>query len=341
MRKTLILLLTAVLLITMALPALAATYTYEIPELKLTLEIPAEYHVFLRESTSADAWLTEYGMTKTELLNIMKSSDIYLDAFAEDATTEIVVTMTDNIVRNMHGLGDAMLTTISEEIVAEYDRMDLKVTEYDLFRREDMTFIRISYHDSECYALQYYTIVDYRALNFMFYSYDGVITAYHERLMEDLINSIRMDVEAVETTEKPEVVQPTETEKKPVEKPQQEEKKGGFPLVAVLIGAAVGAGLVLLRRKPSAHKAVKREQPKQMAIFCHMCGSATMPDSDFCYKCGAQLKRGLESVPVQAERMPTFAAGTQAGKKIFCDHCGERLLLDSNFCRKCGKKVSQ
>lgn len=356
MRKTTVILLAAILLLTMTMPALAATNTYDLPELKLSLEIPEEYLVFTREPEDIDAELEYYGMTKEELLDIMLSSDIYLDAFSADWTSEIVVTMTENTIKEMGKLSDDILMGMKSMMEEEYESMNVEMSSFEIYHTEVLTFIRIYFHNPEAssYSLQYYTIYDHRAMNFTLHSFDGQITRPQEQLMEKLVNSIRLDGVQTESAPDPAPSKPAETQSQSEKKPVQKEDDDGSPIIAVLAGAVLGAAVViiLLRRKsvagkkkqPPVRQAPPAPQPaRQLAIVCHVCGSPTIADSLFCYKCGTRLWEGAARVPMDPNNMPVPYSGDGArqGKKLFCDHCGERLLMQSNFCRRCGKKVSQ
>ncbi len=66
---------------------------YEIADLDLGLELPAEYnYVFTRDMDGEDSGFVDLGMTKESLF---ENQSLYLEALTEDQNAEIIVTMTE------------------------------------------------------------------------------------------------------------------------------------------------------------------------------------------------------------------------------------------------------
>jgi len=114
-------------------------------------------------------------------------------------------------------------------------------------------------------------------------------------------------------------------------------------------------------------------------VYCWKCGIKNDDDSEFCKKCGSNLKdtrrafekelenftedigRGAEIVGKKAEELGKHLAkrakqfakaivkeANEFGKSVeksiranpkHCQKCGEKLLPGSEFCSMCGKKV--
>lgn len=64
-----------------------------------------------------------------------------------------------------------------------------------------------------------------------------------------------------------------------------------------------------------------------MAKFCVQCGTALDEDSEFCYKCGAPVrkKRAVAQKPILLDDV--------------CPACGKKLKPRAEFCASCGLKI--
>ena len=189
----------------LVLPVLAASSKYTIPELDLTLSIPTEYDVFTLDMSSNDPLFSDYGTTKADLDAQFTASSIYLNAISTVRNEEIVVTMTDSPLTNLNGMGDTTLMTLASALVDEYTNYGITVTDYDVYHHDQLTFIRIHFHDTEktVYGLQFYTVSNEQAMNFTLRSYEGSISSTQKNTIYAIVDSIRLnyEVEATPTAE--------------------------------------------------------------------------------------------------------------------------------------------
>lgn len=100
-------------------------------------------------------------------------------------------------------------------------------------------------------------------------------------------------------------------------------------------------------------------------MFCSKCGEQLPENANFCPRCGARTKRGIEtgiSTPwedlkdslskmgqqieqafsIAAEEVDkafTSVRESMGREQVVCIHCGEKNLGDARFCYKCGKKL--
>jgi predicted amidophosphoribosyltransferase len=104
-------------------------------------------------------------------------------------------------------------------------------------------------------------------------------------------------------------------------------------------------------------------------VYCSRCGRELPEESNFCPKCGARTKKGIEdgiSIPREELREGLSAIGVEieaalseagreiqqalgearesikeaAGRKtLVCPQCGERNRSAASFCHGCGKRL--
>ncbi len=100
-------------------------------------------------------------------------------------------------------------------------------------------------------------------------------------------------------------------------------------------------------------------------MFCSKCGEKLPENANFCPRCGARTKKGIEagiSTPwedlkdslskmgQQIEKAFSIAAKevdkafktakeSMGREEVVCPHCGEKNLSDARFCHNCGEKL--
>lgn len=179
------------------LPVYAASNDYAIPELDLTISIPAEYDVFTTNMSSNDPLFHDYGTTKADIDAQFATSSIYLNAISTVRNEEIVVTMTDSPLTNFNNMGDTALMSLASALVDEYDNCGITVTDYDIYHHDQLTFIQIFFHNTEktVYGLQFYTVSNEQAMNFTLRSYEGNISDIQKNIICTIVDSIQLDYE--------------------------------------------------------------------------------------------------------------------------------------------------
>ena len=122
MKKTLTIILTAILLFSFGISVSAASNTYELAELDLSINIPSQYSVITRNTSASDPIFGQLGTTKSELLSHFQSSGIYLNAVSTSVNEEIVVTMVENIMSDFNLLSDTTISTLATTLINEYKK---------------------------------------------------------------------------------------------------------------------------------------------------------------------------------------------------------------------------
>lgn len=100
----------------------ASSKSYQLDDLGMSIDIPSEYVTFTRNISDNDPNLATYGLNKKDLSDLMKSGNIYLNAWDKDVTFEIVVTMIDSTITDFNLMSDTMLNCSHIEFVMEFLR---------------------------------------------------------------------------------------------------------------------------------------------------------------------------------------------------------------------------
>ena len=203
MKKLLTVLCLISLLLTLAVPAHAATEIH-LDELDITITLPTGYDVFTRNMSASDPLFTKYNFTQEYFENTAISQSIYLDAFNLNTAAEIVVTMTTIPFETMAGLSDSVLMSMGNMIVETFAQYGVTVDDYQVYHHPQIPFLKVHYYMESLgrYSLQYYTITDGQAINFTMHKYSAPITGALETEMESVVAGVTFEnLEAATTTD--------------------------------------------------------------------------------------------------------------------------------------------
>ncbi len=168
--------------------------TWILDELGLSLEIPEEYVVFTRDLRDNDPNLNKYGMTKSEMDDVMRSRNIYLNAWDEDVSHEIVVTMIDSSIPDFSSLSDTALLALVSITVKPLEEAGAIVKTYEVYQQKQTKFLKLlldQYDGGEVvHTVQYYTTVAEKAINITMHYYSGEVDDYHEQVLRDIVDSV-------------------------------------------------------------------------------------------------------------------------------------------------------
>ncbi len=173
----------------------AATGTYHIDEMKMTVTIPSGYSVITRDTPVYDSVFNTLGVSGTELISHFKANGIYLNAISNTNNEEIVITNMENILSNFALISETALNTLASALVNEYTNRGIKVSKYDIYQHSQAKFVRMYWYDAAnyTYGLQYYTIYDNNAMNFTMRSYSGSISSRQELTIKAIVDSVKYD----------------------------------------------------------------------------------------------------------------------------------------------------
>lgn len=177
------------------------TNTYRLDALGMRVEIPDNYIVFTRNVQDDDPNLSLYGLTKEDMLSAMETRDIYLNAWDENATFEIVVTMTESSLGDFNQLSDTELLTLASSLETVYDAAGVTYLRSEIYQNDQTKFLKIYINQPNdgitVYGVQYYTVYNGKAINLTLQSYEGMIDAAKESAMQNIVYSAHFDRDPV------------------------------------------------------------------------------------------------------------------------------------------------
>jgi len=173
--------------------AYAVSQTVTLPALGLDVTLPHDYEVITRDTPSDDPLFSMFGTTRDEMLAMFEERNIYLNALPSDATEEVVVTMIPNAFRDLSSMDEAVLDAYMDEVVGEFETVGYTISARDYYEHPQTLFVKLYSSDAAntVHVLQYYTVHDYKAMNFTMRSYSGPITAAQEATIRQIVDSIR------------------------------------------------------------------------------------------------------------------------------------------------------
>lgn len=167
---------------------------YEIEELDMKLEIPDEYVVFTRDTDANDPKFSQINMTKEDLTSWMEGANAYLVAFDEFMDFEINIMVEDSTLESFATISDSYLSAMGESIREEYESAGQTVTLTRIYQQDQTKFIQIFLDSADSMGqancIQSYTVYNGKAINILFYCYDGRIEASEEARLLDILDSI-------------------------------------------------------------------------------------------------------------------------------------------------------
>lgn len=196
MKKFLLVFMQIIIFLSVCISVCAeGTQSYNLAELNMSIEIPAEYAVFTRNTEQNDPNLSAYGLTKSDMLTFMESNNIYLSALDKKATTEISVTMSENEIKSINHLSDATLSEFEAQLVSNYSDNGFTVRKYEIYQHSQTKFVKIFYsgllNDNMSYGIQCFTIYDNKAVSITMQSNSGAIDQSKEAVLNGIVDSTK------------------------------------------------------------------------------------------------------------------------------------------------------
>lgn len=185
----------------------ASSKSYQLDDLGMSIDIPSGYVTFTRNISDNDPNLATYGLNKKDLSDLMKSGNIYLNAWDKDVTFEIVVTMIDSTITDFNLMSDTMLNTLASSFKSEYANSGVTVEKYEVYQHDQAKFIKIYINQpngsDKAYGLQYYTVYDNKAINVTMQSYSGKIDSNKEAILQSIVSTVHFAKEPLKLESTP------------------------------------------------------------------------------------------------------------------------------------------
>jgi len=213
MKKIKLLLMTVLLLAALATSAYAGN-TYDIPELKMSLEAPEDWVTMTRNADDNAEAETMLGVGSAALIDFLVQSHIYIDFVTQDGMQEIFVTMFENedaekIISinewsndQLEQFAESVSGTTIDELHQELEDMnfegiaadEVQWTGYEVYEHEQIKYIKIyntkSINGITASGLQYYTVQNSQMINISVASYDSEISDSLEATAKEVVDSL-------------------------------------------------------------------------------------------------------------------------------------------------------
>lgn len=180
---------------------------YSIEEIAASVYLPMNYITYTRGMDANDPVLLNADLTPKEIDQIFKEENIYLEATCDDFQSEIMVTMIENEIESFSNWSNGSLLSLAMFMKSEFQQYGLEILDYDVFSNNNVKYIRMyerqTDNDGEvsAYRLQYYTIINHQAINFVFISAYDEITDEEKEFMQKVVKKIVFqDGDTKETT---------------------------------------------------------------------------------------------------------------------------------------------
>lgn len=158
------------LLMTLPLFGIAAGKTINIKDLCIRCTIPDNFtYVFTRDNINAtDA--SSLGLTKSDVLNMLKESDIYLEAGTDNFETDFRITMVPITIGDFSDYGDTLLNGLASEMATSLKVYGHSKITWEIYHHTDTVFLKFEYSlpsgSGYSDSIQYYTVMNAQAINF-------------------------------------------------------------------------------------------------------------------------------------------------------------------------------
>lgn len=216
---------------------------YAISDMNMLITLPDDYEVLTRDFEDDDPFLSRNNIDPDTLRSNFEQGNIYLNALKSEGqvSQEIVVTYAAleevKNTKNLRSLSELELS-IAEKVFDSPQTINGTTLTYSSHTREtidNVLFFKLkgtmAAGGASAHLLQYYTVLDGKAVNINYYSYSGAVDAASEAEFDSIVKTVRFtDAAAIAAAQVP-------------------ESKGqtpGLVIGLVVAGVAIIAGIIVL-----------------------------------------------------------------------------------------------
>ena len=162
-----------------------------VPDLGVDLYIPPYLNILTRDVQDNDPALAAVGLDAASVKEYLSNNQLYVDAFPADVAYELTVAGEPNDVSSFRDYGSVLLEAVCEQMFDIYANRNMAVTATATYSNDAADFIKIYYTDGNSGAsvVQYYTIVDHKAVNFRMFCYTGAVTPEQETIIKMVVDN--------------------------------------------------------------------------------------------------------------------------------------------------------
>jgi hypothetical protein len=190
------------IILTALVPAAYAadTAVYDLPELNLSVDVPADWITFTRDIEENDPNLALFGTTAEAMVSDYESKNIYLNSVCLEPLSEIVITMVaddgSKEVFDFNNISDEDMPETVETIKDEMQKLMGDAATYagtGMYTHAQAKFAIFNFEtggELPDHGQQYTTVINGQTINITLHSYTGELTADQEQLIKDVVDSI-------------------------------------------------------------------------------------------------------------------------------------------------------
>ncbi|MBR3987910.1 MAG: zinc ribbon domain-containing protein [Clostridia bacterium] len=304
MKKYLTLTISIILILISAISVSAENKTCEVKDLNLNITVPSHYNVLTQDIEEDALELKKFGYTKEELVELLKDGNIYFDAFPDNSDVEFVITATPIKLSNIAIFDDDELEELAKGNIGSFEDEGTEIIDYEIYVNSKTTYIAIHFFSPESgYAINYYTIKNYQAINITCWTYEEAVTEKDRELFKTVIDSITYGAYNINDTETTPQVSEAATEylKEYTVSDEGIEAIAVSVIISVvsfvltLIAGGIAA-IIIVRKIKKRRRLAAQKSAKATVKFCIHCGTQLSSTDSFCYKCGKSQTTDEENI---------------------------------------------
>lgn len=306
MKKIFTIAISAILMLLSALSVSAATETYFIDELGISVNIPSGYIAVTRDTEYDATELEKFGYTKEDLVKTFEEEDVYLVAFPKlYGTEQMILSSTDIDIRSLSDFTEYELKAFAEDDLDKYEAEGYVVSDYEIFESHNATYIATSFSaPNGDYAIHYWTIENYKVFNISCWCYWSEPTVNQKQIFLSFINGITFNTDTSATETEDNNIQFYENTV--IFELANEGKLTTIGIAAIvtvvltLIAGGVVAIILITKAKKrrraalEAQKAINADEAANTK-YCINCGTQISADDTFCFNCGKSQATSVET----------------------------------------------
>ena len=195
MRHIRVLCLFACLLCVCISVSLADQFCY-LPALSMRVSVPDDWDVFTRNMDPDASVLKQYGETPESINDLLIPANIYLDAVPDGAQRELTIIMTENEIQDLSLFDDETLDYMQVMLGQRLEEQDITCTDIRKRKIGEITYFIIDEENTQDqYAVECFTIHDYRTVIVTLYSYGAPVSDADRSMLMHLLETAQYDVE--------------------------------------------------------------------------------------------------------------------------------------------------
>ena len=183
-------------LLCLCISASRADQSCYLPVLSMRVSVPDDWDVFTRNMDPDASVLKQYGETPESINDLLIPANIYLDAVPDGAQRELTIIMTENEIQDLSLFDDETLDYMQVLLGQRLEEQDISCTDIRKRKIGEITYFIIDEENTQDqYAVECFTIHDYRTVIVTLYSYGEPVSDADRNMLMRLLETAQYDVE--------------------------------------------------------------------------------------------------------------------------------------------------